>query len=397
MGYENAAIPIRSGWSSPFTRWQGPLGELSSIDLASGVTSHALARQGLPPSEIDGLVVGWTVPMPEIFYGAPTLAARIGAGHVSGVMLSQACATSAACVESATMRVETAMSAVCLVVTMDRTSNGPFLTWPRPSAPGGAPEHETWVLDAFAKDPWAGAAMTGTAELVAREEGIGREELDELTLLRHEQYQTALADDRAFQRRYMIPVEIPRRRRDPEVISEDHGVFPTTAEGLAKLGPVEPGGVVTYGNQTHPADGAAGMIVTTVERARQQSNGGGIARILGTGAARVGRSQMPKAPVPAAEAALRQAGLSFSDVDATTMHDPFAVNDVYFSRQTGIPPEKINERGASLIFGHPQGPTGARLLVELMHVLHERGGGVGLFTGCAAGDSGAAVVIRVED
>lgn len=95
--------------------------------------------------------------------------------------------------------------------------------------------------------------------------------------------------------------------------------------------------------------------------------------------------------------ALERAGLTYRDLDAVTMHDPFAVNDVWFSQQTGIPPERVNERGASLIFGHPQGPTGARLLVELLHVLADRGGGVGLFTGCAAGDTGAAVVVRVGD
>jgi acetyl-CoA C-acetyltransferase len=103
-----------------------------------------------------------------------------------------------------------------------------------------------------------------------------------------------------------------------------------------------------------------------------------------------------EAPVPAAHIALERAGLSFADVDAITMHDPFAVNDLWFSQQTGIAPERVNERDASLIFGHPQGPTDARLLTELLHVLRERGGGVGRFTGRAAGDTGAAVVMHVR-
>ena len=106
---------------------------------------------------------------------------------------------------------------------------------------------------------------------------------------------------------------------------------------------------------------------------------------------------MPKAPVPAAMAALDRAGLSFGDVDAVTTHNPFAVNDLWFSGQTGIPLERMNSYGCSLVYGHPQGPTGARLIVELLHTLRLRGGGIGLFTGCAAGDTGAAVVVRVED
>jgi acetyl-CoA acetyltransferase family protein len=397
MALARAAIPVRSGWSSPFVRWQGALSELSSIDLAVDVTTRALERSGIAATDLDSVIVGWTVPSPEIFYGAPTIAARIGAGHTTGAMVSQACATSVACVEAAALRVGAGIDDACLVVTTDRTSNGPTLSWPRPSAPGGAPQTEHWVLHSFERDPWAGEAMIGTAEAVAREAGMSRGQLDEMTLLRHEQYTSALGDDRAFQRRYMVPAQIPRRGADPLVIDSDRGVFDTTAEGLAKLRPVAPDGVVTFGSQTHPADGTAGLLVTTVDRARDLADGQGIAHVLATGTARVGATRMPEAPVPAAHIALEWAGLTFRDLDAVTMHDPFAVNDVWFSHQTGIPPERVNERGASLIFGHPQGPTGARLLVELLHVLADRGGGVGLFTGCAAGDTGAAVVVRVGD
>lgn len=397
MTYSRAAIPIPLAWSSPFVRWQGKLSEVSSVDLAVDVTRRALENRGFPATEIDELVLGWTVPQPEIFYGSATLAARIGAHHVTGAMLSQACATSAACLQHAARAVESDSRALRLVVTTDRTSNGPVLTYPTPSAPGGAPRTEHWVLDSFKRDPWAELAMVGTAERVASEGGMTRQELDDVTLLRYEQYQTALADDRAFQRRYMVPVEIPQRHGDPRVISCDEGVHPTTAEGLGKLPPVDPEGVVTYANQTHPADACAGMVVTDIDRARSLVDGDGIARILGTGTARVGKAEMPKAPVPAAAAALADAGLSFDEVDAITTHNPFAVNDVWFASQTGVRLERMNERGSSLIYGHPQGPTGSRLIVELIHVLLERGGGVGLFTGCAAGDTGMAVVLRVED
>ena len=109
------------------------------------------------------------------------------------------------------------------------------------------------------------------------------------------------------------------------------------------------------------------------------------------------KARMPKAPVPAARSALTDAALKIEDVDAIKTHNPFAVNDVYFSRQMGVSLEAMNDYGSSLIFGHPQGPTGARLIAELIEILKRRGGGVGLFTGCAAGDTGAALVLRVED
>ncbi len=394
---QDVAIPLTLGWSSPFVRWQGALASANSTDVAAQVTRDALDRGGLAPAEVSSLVHGWTVPQPEVFYGAPTLAHRIGAGHTSGPMVSQACATGAASVALAAMRVALGIDDVSLVVTADRTSNGPLLTWPNPTAPGGAPDVEHWVLDSFARDPVGGLAMVGTADRVAAEAGFTREQLDEVTLVRYEQYQSALAADRAFQRRYMVPVVLPSRKGDPTVIDSDLGVTATTAEGLAGLAPVAPDGVVTFGSQTHPADGTAGLVVTSVERARGLSNGSGIARVLGTGQARVAPAEMPKAPVPAARAALDQAGLDWDDLDAITTHNPFAVNDLWFARQTGIELERVNQRGCSLIFGHPQGPTGTRLIVELVHTLAERGGGTGLFTGCAAGDTGAAVVVRVED
>lgn len=105
---------------------------------------------------------------------------------------------------------------------------------------------------------------------------------------------------------------------------------------------------------------------------------------------------MPKAPVPAALRALWDAGLRIEDVDVVTTHNPFAVNDLWFAEQTGFPLERMNPYGSSLVYGHPQGPTGARAVTELVHALHARGGGTGLFTGCAAGDAAGAVVVRVD-
>jgi acetyl-CoA acetyltransferase family protein len=395
--FERAYIPGGFAWSSPFARWQGALSEVSSLDLAVDVTRAAFEQRGFSAEAITGLVLGWTVPQRDIFYGAPSAAARIGAPGVTGPMISQACATSVACVHAAAATTEGDDSEVTLVVTTDRTSNGPQVIYPRPSAPGGSPEIENWVQDSFARDPWAGEAMFTTGELVSAEEDITREELDDITALRYEQYSRSLENDREFQKRYMVPVTIPQKRKDPIVVDEDYGVFPTTREGLAKLRPMADGGVVTFGSQTHPADGTAGMVVTGEERARELGDGEGVVKLLATGFARVAKARMPKAPVPAAEMALDDAGLSIAEVDVIKTHNPFAVNDAYFARRMGVQVKDMNNYGSSLIFGHPQGPTGARLIAEMVEELRLRGGGTGLFTGCAAGDSGAALVVRVED
>lgn len=238
--------------------------------------------------------------------------------------------------------------------------------------------------------------MIAAGDLVGREAGFTREQADELKALRYEQYASSLADDRAFQKQYMVPIEVGSGRR-AVTLDADEGIRPVDREAMTALQTADPEGIHTFATQTHPADGCAGAVVTTPATARELSGGEGVVSLLATGTSRVGRSRMPQAPVPAARAALADAGLGFEDVDLVTTHNPFAVNDLYFARETGIPLEKTNVRGSSLVFGHPQGPTGLRSAAELTEELRARGGGVGLFTGCAAGDSGMALVVRVED
>ena len=382
MRFENVCIPLAAAWSSPFVRWQGPAAELSSLDVAEQVTRTALDGRGW---EVDELVLGFTVPQRQSFYGAPTLAARLGLGHVSGPMIMQACATSVACVHAAAA----SGGGVRLVVVTDRTSNGPHIVYPAAGAPGGTPNSENWVMDNFGCDPVTGEGMLATAERVAAQAGFSKDEVDAVTARRWAQYEEALADDRAFQRRWMIPIEAGSKRR-PVSIDADWGVRPAPLDALSALPAVAPDGVVSYGSQTHPADGCAGLIVTSPDRVD-----GPAARVLATGFARVRAGEMPKAPVPAAAAALDDAGLSLDQIDLIKTHNPFAVNDLWFARETGADLETMNPFGCSLIYGHPQGPTGARGLIELMWALHDRGGGRGLFTGCAAGDTGAAVVIEL--
>jgi acetyl-CoA C-acetyltransferase len=392
--FADACIPVSASWSSPFVRWQGPAADISSLDLARQVTADGLARAGID-WPLSDLVLGITVPQKESFYGAPTLAHRLGIGHTSGPMLSQACATSVACVAWAAANQEGGRDGATLVVATDRTSNGPHMVYPSTGAPGATPDSENWVLDSFGRDPVTGRAMLATAEQVAGEGGIEKAELDDLTVRRYEQYLDALADDRAFQREWMVPITAGSKRK-PVEIAEDWGVRPIVRGELEGLGPVQEGGVVSYGTQTHPADGCAGMVVTTRDELARVGYEGPVARILASGTARVEPGAMPKAPVPAARAALHSAGLAIEQVAVIKTHNPFAVNDVWLGRELGVDAYELNPFGCSLVYGHPQGPTGARGIVELMHALVRRGGGVGLFTGCAAGDTGAAVVLEVE-
>lgn len=395
MRFTQAHIPFGFSWTSPFARWQGPLAELNSLDLAVDVTGRALADRGLAAEEITEWTLGCTVPQKHGFYGVMGLSRRLGAGAHGGPWIARACATSAAVVEHLATQVELGAHATTIGVVTDRTSNGPLMAWSSAAGPGGAPVTEHWVLDPMKLDPTTGQSMNDTAENTAADGGFTRAQVDEVTLMRYEQYRSALADDRAVQRTYMVPVRIPRRKGE-DWLEADHGVHASTAEGLARLSPVRPGGVVTHGAQTHPADGCAGVVVASADRARELGRDGVTAQILATGFGRAEPAYMPKAPVGAALRALADADLEIGDVDVVTTHNPFAVNDLWFADRTGYPLERMNPYGSSLVYGHPQGPTGARALTELVHALHARGGGVGLFTGCAAGDAAGAVVVRVS-
>jgi acetyl-CoA C-acetyltransferase len=396
MRFARASLSVSHLWSSPFVRWQGALADVSSLDLAAAVTNDALSLRNVDRGAIDSLVLGSTIPQPSSFYGAPWLAARVETPGISGPHIAQACATSVACLVAAALQVEADADALPLVVTTDRTSNGPLLVYPRNGAMGGSPAVENWMLDNFAADPNTGQAMVATAENVARDGAMSRAALDELTLLRWQQYQAALADDRRAQRRWMQPVSIARGKGQPIVVEADAGVHPYSAQGLAALKPLQAGGVVTFGSQTHPADGCAGALVCGESRARTLAQGAGTVRLLAAGFARAAKAEMPKAATTAAERALAGAGLSIDEVKLVQTHNPFAVNDLWFAQRTGFALERMNVLGSSLIYGHPQGPTGLRGIVELVHALREQGGGVGLFTGCAAGDTGAALVLRVD-
>ncbi|MBW3656722.1 MAG: thiolase family protein [Gemmatimonadetes bacterium] len=395
MRFERAAIPLRHLWSSPFVRWQGALADVSSLDLAHAVTRDALAQRQVDRGRVTQLVLGTTIPQQGSFYAAPWLAARLGMQGISGPHIAQACATSAACLMAAARSADENPSTCSLVVATDRTSNGPLLVYPRGKAMGGSPATENWVLDNFAADPWTGQSMLHTAEAVAREGGMTRAQLDELTLLRYRQYAQALADNRAFQRRFMQPVVLQQGRKELRV-EADEGVHATTAEGLAALKPAMEGGVITAGAQTHPADGCAGAVLMDADTARAAAAGEGIVRLLVATTARVEKARMPKAATVAAEKALHEAALSMADIAVVTTHNPFAANDQWLAQQTGCALEKMNPFGCSMVWGHPQGPTGLRAIAELAHALQLRGGGIGLFTGCAAGDTGAALVLRVE-
>jgi acetyl-CoA acetyltransferase len=394
-------IPYGAYWSTPFTRWQGALSNLNALEFAAWTLRRELGRRAIPGDAIEHGVLGFTVPQKHSFYGLPWVTGMAGLHHVAGPTVMQACATGVRALLAAAQEVESGLCATSLAITCDRTSNGPHIYYPNPKGPGGTGANEDWVMDNFGHDPLGRHAMIRTAENVAGKHQITAAEQHEVVLRREAQYRDALADDHTFHKRFMsLPFEVPDAgfRKTVATLQSDEGINFSTAEGLAKLKPVLEGGSVTYGGQTHPADGNAAIIVAAPDRASELSRDATIRiRLHGFGTARAELAYMPEAPIPAARCALDDAGLTIDRMDAVKTHNPFAVNDILFSRQTGVPLDRMNNYGCSLVWGHAQAPMGTRAIIELIEELVLRGGGYGLFTGCAAGDSAMSVVLEVSD
>jgi len=391
-----AYIPYGGYYSSPFARWQGTLANENAIALGADTAKRWLESKGWDPQMLEYLYLGITVGQHYVFYGSTWAAHLMGAGHIPGVTLMQACSTSTTCIFQAAAGVESGLYAHPFVLATDRCSNGPHTVWPNPKGPGGQVDSEDWVMDHFGFDPSAKNAMIQTAENVAAENGITREECDAVALRRYEQYADSLKDDRAFQKRYMFPVQVQVSKKKTITLEADEGVMETTEEGLARLRPVIPDGVHTFGAQTHPADGNIGMLVTTRDRAKELSADPNVSvQVLSYGYHRAKKGYMAAAVVPACRMALEKGGVSVGDVKVIKTHNPFSANDIFLAKEFGIDVMGFNNYGSSLVFGHPQGPTAGRCIIEGIEETAMAGGGYMLFGGCAAGDTAGALLLKV--
>lgn len=391
--FKNAYIPYGGYYSTPFCKWQGSLQNENSIKLAAETSKRFFEVKGIDPKIIEFLYMGHTIIQKGSFYGASWAANELGL-NIPGMFVNHACATSTNTIFTAASAVEIGHLSTAYCMLTDRISNAPHVIWPNPLGPGGEVLAENLNMDNINCDPSTGLGMLMTGENVAKEYGFTKEEADELTLMRYEQYKDALANDRAFQKRYMFPIEL-KSRKSTTIISEDEGITKTTKEGLEKLKPVMQGGIHSFGSQTHPADGNVGIIVTTKEKALSLSTDKIPVQIISYGYNRTKKAFMPAAPAGAVQMALDKAGITIDDLVSIKNHTPFITNDLHLSKELGIAKSRINNYGTSLVFGHPQGPTVGRLLLEGIEEAVIKGGGYVLACGCAAGDSAAALIVKV--
>jgi acetyl-CoA C-acetyltransferase len=234
--------------------------------------------------------------------------------------------------------------------------------------------------------------MGMTAERIAEQYGLSREDLDAFSAESHRR--AAEAIEKGYFKDQIVPVTV-RQGRNEFVFEQDEHVRPgTTAASLAGLKPVfKPDGVVTAGNASGINDGAAALVLTHIAEAEKR----GLtprARLLGYAFAGVEPGVMGLGPIPAVRRVLENTGLSVDDLDVIESNEAFAAQALAVSRELGLPEDRVNPNGGAVALGHPVGATGAILIVKTLAELERRGGRRGLITMCIGGGQGIALIIE---
>jgi acetyl-CoA C-acetyltransferase len=279
---------------------------------------------------------------------------------------------------------------------MESMTNAPYLL---DRARSGYKAGDGTLADSILRDaltdPLGRYHMALTAERLAEERAISREEQDAFALASQQKAARAMREN-AFDEE-IVAVTLPAARRGAEPLVFRVDEFPrpeTDARGLAALKPAfKEGGTVTAGNASGINDGAAVVVLASAEEVRARGLKP-LGRILATASAGVEPERMGLGPVPAVRAALKAAGLSLSDIRVVELNEAFAAQSLAVIRELGLDPEIVNVNGGAIALGHPVGASGARILVTLLHVMKARGLKLGLATLCVGGGQGMAVILE---
>ena len=392
--FPRVRIPYGTWGSSYFPAWQtSPLAEVNIGQFSGEAANRILGLRKVPKHQLEYLVIGSTIPWHWKFWTAPLVSSCLG-HRLPGYHVEQACATGLQATLVAASEVQNGSSDVVGVVTFDRTSDSPVGVFPeRRSYERTVALSDVW--DNFGFDPATGNAMITTAGIAARKYKLERREVDELTFHRYEQYFRAKAS--GFLDRVLVPLEVLNLQgRVLGKVDDDTGVRRVTLSGLQAMRELDT--CVTGGTQTHASDGMAVLLVTSAEKARELSPRPEIdIQFVAKTEVRADPSLMPEAPSLAVQKLLKRTGLTMGDIAVVKNHNPFAVNDVIFSRLLDYDWHLMNTTGCPLVWGHPQGPTLSRVLAEGLEEAVDLGGGHVLIFGCAAGDVGIAAVFKVGE
>ncbi len=386
------AAPVRT----PIGKFGGALATLSAADLGTAAATECLERAGLDGNAVDQVIFGHG----RQAGGGPNTARQIG--YRAGVpqerpafTVNQACGSGLQAVFCAARAIRLGEAEVALVGGTESMSNTPYLL---PRARWGQRLGHAEIVDGMYQDgfndPLSQLVMGATAEELADERGITREAADAYAA-ESQQYSERARRENRFDSE-IVPVTVPHRKGDRLVTADEHPRDGITAEGLARLKTVfRDGGTVTAGNASGITDGAAALLVCSIEAAARlgiEAAGylhdwevvGVEPRIMGIG------------PVPAVRQLLARQGLAPEAIEQIELNEAFASQVLACLQDLPFPRQRVNPDGGAISLGHPIGCTGARILVTLLHGLAYRGQNRGLATLCVSGGMGLAALIERE-
>jgi acetyl-CoA C-acetyltransferase len=391
-------VVVTHALRTPIGRYLGAFADLSAADLGAGLVRELVTRAGVDPAEVGELVFG----NGRQAGGGPNVARQVAvrAGlpvETPALTINMACASGLKSIQLGADMIRLGRCSMSVVGGVESMSGLPFFL---PDMRRGYRLGHAKVVDAMYQDgfqcPLAGMVMGETAEKLAQDMGISREEQDAFALESQHRSQAARSAGRFDDE--LVPVQVPQRKGDPLLVEADeHPRDDVAIESLAKLPPVfdRQRGTVTAGNSSGITDGAAALLLMSEERA--EALGIEPLAILGEATeAGVAPEIMGIGPVPAIARLRELTGRGPDDFDLIELNEAFAAQVLACHRQEPLPLDRLNVNGGSISLGHPIGATGARIVVTLLHELRRRGGTRGLATLCVSGGMGLAAEFHRE-
>ncbi len=387
---------IVSGARTPVGKMLGSLKSFSAMDLGGFAIKSALERAGLSGDQVDYVVMGHVLQA-----GAGQITSRKAALNggipmsVPAETVNKVCLSGMNAIAHADQLIRLGECDVVVAGGMESMTNAPYLL---PGARSGYRYGNQTVLDSTLHDGLfctiEQRGMGDATEEYNRKLGISRQEMDEYAARSHERATTGMKNG-AFDDE-IVPIEIPQRKGDPVVVSDDEGVrADTTAEMLAKLKPAfSPDGAITAASSSQISDGACAVVVMSEDKARELGLSV-IAEIVAYGTVAGPDPSLQSQPSNAINSALKKAGMTTDEIDLFEINEAFASVAIQSIRELGVSDDIVNVNGGAISMGHPIGMSGARITLHLALELRRRGGGVGAAGLCGGGGQGDALVLRV--
>ena len=389
-------VVIASAARTPIGSFGGTLKNTTAVTLGKTVVEEAVKRAGIKPEQVDELVFGCVLQagLGQNVARQVSLAAGLPK-ETPAMTINKVCGSGLRSVGLAAQIIKAGDADIVIAGGTESMSLAPYAM---PAARWGARMFDTKMVDVMVNDGLWDAFnqyhMGMTAENVADQWGITREELDEFSLKSQQKAEAAIKAGKFKDE--IVPVVIPQKKGDPIVFDTDeYPKFGASLEKMAKLKPAfKKDGKVTAANASGINDSAAALVVMSAEKAAELGITP-LCKIVSYASAGVDPSIMGVGPIPASKKALEKAGLTVDDIDLFEANEAFAAQSVAVGRELQIPEEKLNVNGGAIALGHPIGASGARILITLIYEMKKRGAHKGLATLCIGGGMGTAMIVEM--